>query len=255
MTVRLYVVNTLRTVSLFLILLAVAFFTVKWSTIAYLAGAEVKVKPFVIEINAIEYHPDGSVTPSDHAVTARRSNGVIAWTHMAGPVKWGQVARSLRWPDGAHVDFMDSIRAKTTWRPSTDPRMVAARKRTLREKRDCSAGEKVVLGHEQVLGFSTVVVQHSPGPFRITTWLAEDLACQAVQYRAEIKEGESYRLKVMATPVSIREAEPDPRLFDLGSGYEELPPSQVEARLASKAGVSMGGHHLAEMDRQYLKQR
>jgi len=73
----------------------------------------------------------------------------------------------------------------------------------------------------------------------MTYWRVPDLACQTLTYRVDQEKGDgSWQMLTEERVVSLKLQEPDARLFDDGSGYIEVKPSEVERRLLEKAGVS-----------------
>jgi hypothetical protein len=76
--------------------------------------------------------------------------------------------------------------------------------------------------------------------YRLTRWLAPKLACEDLYYRSEAlgTDGAS-SVSSEARVSDLRLGEPDPSVFDLGTEYTEMKPSQAQNLLLQRIGPSL----------------
>jgi hypothetical protein len=218
------------------------FYAAKHIRIIQLASAQVTAAPFTLQLVMRKPGDNGSMTVYRYKVSARRSDGSTAQVETVGPLSGGQTARRVTFLDGRSLSLVDALRLRSTW-PMRRPEEVAALRARLSEPpANCmppiESGNTTLLGTENLNGENVAVIQSSEGGYRLTRWVAPRLGCEPLQYRSEkLSQDGAATLTVEAKAVSLVLAEPDPRLFDVGSDYEETLPSIVQSRSVTQAGL------------------
>ncbi len=227
--------------------LAACYYIGRVLTIKRIAMAQVETAAFTLETEtySFEKNPEGEVVGRE--TLARRSDGASAFVDNVGPIEWGYVGRRVTYPDGRSISVVDALTSKTTW-PIMSARSLASFKmHFLHPPRNCVGVGETLAGFGKSSGEDVAIVRAGlrgvagtgASEARITSWRARDLACQTLQYRVERPQGDgSWKLLTEQRVVSLKPGEPDPRLFDDGSGYTEARPSEVQRRLLRKVGVS-----------------
>jgi hypothetical protein len=110
----------------------------------------------------------------------------------------------------------------------------------------------VLLRHDQVSGVEVAVVESIvPGKYRITRWVAPNLACEDLYYRSEALQPDgSYRVTAEAKTTHLELSEPASSWFDAGSQYDETKPSIAHEKLARFLNIQLSDKEKADLDRQ-----
>jgi hypothetical protein len=225
------------------------FYIARWLTVERLASGEVNVTPFILETEVYSFEKDPAGGLVERKTTSRRSDGATAVVQNLGPIEWGETARRVTYADSRSVTFVDSFRTKTTWPVATGRELASFKEQFLHPSRNCVRVGEALVGFGKASGKDVAIVRASlrgergpasPGEERrITYWRVPDLACQTLTYRVDQEKGDgSWQMLTEERVVILKLQEPDARLFDHGSGYTEVKPSEVEKRLLDKAGVS-----------------
>lgn len=240
-----------------LAVVASAFLLASTLTIHQYAQTEVNESPFVLEVEGLQYDSSccGAEAKPGQVImrkrVARRSDGAYMLSNNAyGPLglEKGLMPRRLEFPDGRVVLLADWITSKTTM-PKRSDEELARRKSNLRQPAsNCLQPGDTLLGTELVLGYPTVKIRQRSLPLRqgaevtanpwvTTCWRAPTLACEELQSQVEVKQADgALKLTGATRPVSLKIGEPDPRLFDEGTNYTEVSPSD----LIRKGGEILG---------------
>lgn len=145
------------------------------------------------------------------------------------------VERVLFFPaTGARVMVDDTVGLKSTFyyskRESVFPRLQLMKNDPTRRCLTGLAGEQTHTGlaeDDSILG-NPVVKMVTEGPNRHTRWLSPQLGCIEVMARHDWSAGTGAQVAstALSTPDYIKLGEPDDRLFEVPSSYEEVKPSE-----------------------------
>lgn len=228
------------------------------------AQAEIRVAPFVLDVRSytFEENPDGVLLSVRRE--ARRSDGTKALSTTAlGRVglQAGETARKITYLDGGTVTLVDSIAVKTTWPRRTTLETAQMKAALLNPPTNCVYAGETLLGYGTVLGQHVAIVKQRPvsalDDEETISWRAPTLGCQEVQYRVEAKEqDDSLKLLARGEPVALKLGDPDPSLFDEGTNYAEVKPSERLRRQVSRLGIAWDSDMEAwgeEMDKIYSR--
>lgn len=154
--------------------------------------------------------------------------------------QFGDRSLALR-PQQQLVYVLDKLRIKTTTPLGTTVQPLAPMDPTCAAGRATGRGPYKFLRTEVFMGYQTYVYSYTiatPGGGEETTtrWFAPALNCRDIQARLDVKD-ESGTVKTMLNfATSIIEGEPDPALFAVPDGYQEVSPSEMEAQRAQSLG-------------------
>lgn len=203
------------------------------------AQRPVRVTPFTLEQITVSYvkNPAGEVL--ERRITARRSDSSQAYYGTLAGV--GTPVRKIELASGGTSTLVESLRIKiSTFFRS---REIAARKQRLENPpedcRDTSVyPAEELIGTEQVAGQKALVIRRSWPNRRITEWRAPKFQCFAIQERIEELVGGAAKLLAETKLLWVKTGEPDPRLFEAGSGYTEMAPSEFRRAFYRAMGVT-----------------
>jgi len=172
---------------------------------------------------------------------AQRSDGatVTVATLYFPPHVRPRTIRVIKLPDGTWVRLVDAMSAKSTCRPKR--REVAPARETSsygRRPPDCLGHLDKLLAQTVLFGQKVDIVKTWDHGSAGQEWLAPALGCKELQWQnASLRPDGSRRIDMEGKLVSFNLGEPDARLFDPGTGYTELKPSELLRREMKAAGV------------------
>jgi hypothetical protein len=224
------------------VLALVCFYGAAKLTIHHIAHAQVRVVPFVLRTDSYNYDngPKGELFLKE--VVARRSDGASAVISTVGDPSSGSTLKTLNFLDGTMVEVYDPIQAKSSWHMAAI-RLAGLKERLLNPASDCMPKEKLegtrkVLGRDVILGHAVIRIEADSSDGRLVDWKAPDLACETVEFTFEERQPDgSLKLKAHERAVSLDIGEPPPDVFDSGANYEEMKPSEAQARYFRKLGI------------------
>jgi hypothetical protein len=173
---------------------------------------------------------------------SRRSDGA---RHLEGtyePQPGGRAAtfRRIDLPDGTEAMLIDDIKTKTTGMMKEEAERRKAQLAKEIPANCLSVGDELT-GEETLFGFKAfrIRTQASKEALRRNiVWKLPDFHCIIVQVVAEKRESQSspwIRTNEVRL-VSFRAVEPDSRVFDIPSDYEEMKPSDAKRKLSRSQG-------------------
>jgi len=227
--------------------------------------AQITARPFLIERSISVPDESGALKLWRVDVIARRSDGATAKITSLGPISLRKFTRKLTFPDGRTLTLFDHIKVRTTWPTMSDEELTAYQSHITYPPADCGANSRNthLLRSEMIGGQSTFVLQTLvPGKYRVTRWVAPALDCEELQSEAEmVAEDGSYKVSAETKLSRVLVGEPDSRLFDVGSGFEELSPSSAGRRWRADLTAPITPEELKRLeaeekyaDRRYRKQ-
>jgi hypothetical protein len=162
-------------------------------------------------------------------VVARRADGATAHIEIHESPSLPAL-RKLRMNDGSEVWLIDAFSVKTVW-PSSRGTPRSSQPAPLR---NCGlpAGNTRLLHHELVSGQDTVAaISPLEQGSQMEFWLAPALECEALRFNSW--KGD----KILSSGRLLRltRCEPESALFAMGTGYTEIPASELKAIQISKA--------------------
>lgn len=227
--------------------------------VRHLANAQVRIAPFVLQIETYNFDRDPQGELFHKKTVARRSDGTTVVSSSVGPLLADKNVRKITFTDGRWMTVFDLIQAKTTWQMR--PANLASLKEHLQDPpKNCIIaveGSPHLLREDVVLGQKVVVVQSENLNGRMTEWKAPDLSCERLQFRFESKQPDgSLKPKAESRAVSLVLGEPPDSLFEVGSNYRELKPSDAQHEFVEKWGVtedSDSKEFVKPRDKEYLQ--
>jgi hypothetical protein len=213
----------------------------------------VPLAPYYLERNA--HDPNGGMNHRE--ILARRSDGALLRISGAGPAQLALSTRDLEFPDGRHVTVFDSIKAKVTWPMPGAGEMHYLRARRTEGPGDCAAGMSgKLLRHDQVEGQDVDVVEMNAGTYRLTNSMAPKLGCESLYVKSEspARSGGSFQIAMETKTTKLIVGEPDPGLFEVAPGLEEMKPSEAQTKLWESADLGLSPEDKASMLRQMQRQ-
>ncbi len=208
--------------------------------VEHLANAQVRVAPFVLQVESYNFDRDPEGEVFHKKVVARRSDGTTVVVSSIGPLSSGKFVKKITFPEGRWMTVFDLIQAKTTWQMG--PTGLAAFKEHMQNPpKNCLLdveGNPHLLREDVILGHKVVVVQSDTGNGRMTEWKAPDLSCERLQFRFESRTPDGLlKLKSEGRAVSLVLGEPPDSMFETGLNYRELKPSDAQHEFFEKWGV------------------
>lgn len=233
----------LRTWALSVPLAVGCFYMSRALLIQHVAGAEIRVTPYVLqtETRSFDNDPDGELF--SRRTLARRSDGAsaIVFTDL-GKIGFaaGETSRRVTLPDGSVIMLHDSISARSTSPPMSTQRLAWYKTRHLQPPQNCVFPGETLQGYEALLGQSTALVEHtSTDGYHVVYWRAPELGCENLRYRGDEKAPDgSRKLVTEMKAVTLRLEEPDPVLFDVREDYDQLKPSECLRRQTARLGIA-----------------
>jgi len=230
-------------------------------TIYRIAHAQVRVVPFVLRTESYNYDkgPKGELFLKE--IVARRSDGATAVISTVGDPSSSNTVKTLTFLDGTSMVVYDPIQAKSSWH-MTVTRLAGLKEHLLNPTSDCMPKEKLegrrkVIGRDVILGHTVMRIEADMSAERMVDWKAPDLACQALEFTFEERQPDgSLKLKTHEKAVSLDIGEPPSNIFDSGASYEEMKPSEAQARYFRKVGApedAASKRSAEQSDRTYLQ--
>src|SRR5271166_1401306 len=199
-------------------------------------------QPFYLKRTIFTDNHSGKLSPFRTEVVARRSDGATARISSFGPLTAPGYFRKVDFLDGRSVTLIDLIKAKSTW-PDMDPNERSALSQKITHApADCGVHTPYALVRFDSLDGQDVVIMEGviAKQYRLTRWLAPKLGCEDLYYKSEALGTDGVSSVSSEARVSdLRLGEPDPSLFDLGSDYTEMRPSQAQNLMLQKIGPSL----------------
>lgn len=219
-------------------LAAALFYLGRTETFSVRAQAAITVTPFTAQLITVSYKDNSKGLVTEQRTMVRRSDGSEAIMGTSPLQPSAPAIRRIDLIDGHTGMFADWIMSKMTGRkPSKE---VAARKAYLSNPPvNCvnpAGGFESLLGTDTLLGLQVYKIQASKAgaPFNTTQWRAPGLACYALRTEMFKPDGSPY-VQQYATFVQV--GEPGSVLFDSGSTYSEMKPSEMRKTIFSRMGV------------------
>lgn len=204
---------------------------------------EETIQPFTLETDLTLFQNKPAGEPWGHQTVAVRSDGSVSDTQTVMGVigfKAGETSRTVQFMDGRRITLYPSILAKNTWPIAPALAIQLLERRKLNPLQDCIEGDAPV-GHTTLLGQPVAITTHNSDRLarKLTDWRAPGLGCESLMYRSYDKQpDDSFKLMVESKAVSLQLGEPDPSLFEVPPGYQEMKPSDVERIMAEKYHTS-----------------
>lgn len=190
-------------------------------------------EPFVLQRLIRVPDATGRLVFHKMELIARRSDGASAFVESVGPEGATAQVRRLTYPDRTSVSIFDTLKVKTTW---------TQQKNVLPPTQDCNPGKPFsFLRYDTIFGYRVAVIQGflKNTAYRITRWASPEFGCEDLYYTSELvdSEGAVVKLSLESKMTSLTKGEPDVRLFDPGTAFEEVKPSDAEARLLKSLNI------------------
>jgi hypothetical protein len=199
-------------------------------------------QPFYLKRTIFTDGHSGKLSAFRTEVVARRSDGATARISSFGPLTAPGYFRKVDFLDGRSVTLIDSIKAKSTWPGMSRSEISALSQKITLAPADCGVHTPYALLRFDSLDGQDVVVAEGviAKQYRLTRWLAPKLGCEDLYYKSEAlgTDGTS-GVSSEARVSDLRLGEPDPSLFDLGTEYTEMKPSQGQNLLLQRIGPSL----------------
>ena len=210
------------------------YYWTKQATVRVLASqAVIDVTPFTLEQITYSYEKDPNGRVTEQRTIARRRDGSEA---ILGKLPGDAIMRRVDFMDGRTGGFVDTLLAKMTG--FAREKELAARKLRLAAPppNQCAGPGEHAVESEEVDSMATWRFDRKlPGNRTISTWRSIALHCYDVKMR--LVGPDSKLLNSMKT-VALSIGDPSDALFDMGSTYKEMPPSQLKRLTFEKAGVT-----------------
>ena len=195
---------------------------------------------FTLKIEMTGYGHNAGGMPRRVETQAQRSDGATVTVEtMYRPHMPPRTLRRLKLPDGTEVKLVDALSTKSTCRPKR--REVAPARETSsigRRPPDCLGHADKPLDHTALFGQKVDIVKTWDRGSAGQEWLAPDFGCKELQWQtASLRPDGSRRIEMEGKLVSFNLGEPDARLFDLGTTYTEVKPSELLRREMKVAGL------------------
>jgi hypothetical protein len=237
----------------------VCFYGIQTLTIGSVARADAHrvLAPYTLRQDAYDFDDRTTGDLQGKIRRARRSDGATVDVQNDGPLAAGIYLRTVSLPDGTQVDLAQFCECKTTWFPTPQRRMLRNSWELHPPASNCVYRVELLVAGGQTLPGQTVdmVAWDSGGGKRQTTWRDPALDCVNLQIRIDSKQADgTFRPHTFVKLVSIQLGEPDARLFQDQAYYSEVPPSKMQAKIASALGMTLSPTRRqaeAELDRQY----
>jgi len=197
-------------------------------------------KPYVLHQTESSTSLRTNTTTSRTRMRARFSDGsvVTADTTPAEHPMHSDVRQVVSTSEGKRVEVDDQLKAKTTY--------------FIKDFRHAPVGETcslttqvpavspVVIGHDEIFGMATVVIEVHNGPFTTRTWEAPELDCVVLK-TSEDRFNDTGQLDGHFEMVTnqVQLGEPDRLLLSIDPSYRELSPLQMTEAKLSIRGLSM----------------
>jgi hypothetical protein len=219
----------------------------------------VEVNPFYLERTLSVPNTSGQLELWRKEVISRAADGRVVRIRTVGPPAGQHAVREITSPDGTYVTLYDSVRLKSTFPPKMDHNMSGTSSRTTSAlaPRDCATESSAkpsegrtfqFKGYGVVEGREVAKIESTSGERRSTRWRAASLGCEDLYYKSEIIQPDgSMRTALEKTVSRLVVGDPDPKLFDPGSDYGEVPPSTAHARMLENMSVAFPPEELANM--------
>jgi hypothetical protein len=234
------------------------FYLAKHLTIGQIASAQVQALPFTLEVNIYDFHNNPAGELSRRRVLARRSDGTTAYIGSQGPLSWGVTLKKITFMDGRVLRLADLLSAKSTLYQLEEER-AKLKTKLIAPPVNCKAGKREFLGEETLWDQKVAVWTWADENHRVTEWMAPALGCEWLQYKTERKlPAGSFRPAMEGRTVSLVMGEPDANLFDGGSQYTEVKPSEIQKGILEKNGIQLDEQLKLQgdkMDEEYLQRR
>ena len=195
---------------------------------------------FTLKIEMAAYGPSASGMPRHVETQAQRSDGatvVVGTTY--NPRMPSYTFRAIRLPDGTKIELVDAVSAKSTCHPmhrQGDSQLKVSS--FSRQPPDCRGAADKLLGRTVLLGQAADLVKTWDRGSAGEEWLAPGLGCKELQWQtATLRPDGSRRIEAAGKLVSFALGEPDARLFDPGTSYAEVKPSELLRREMQMAGL------------------
>ncbi len=227
------------------------------------SGAKTASKPLAPRVPVESFYLERAMAGSNGApfhdaekeIIARRFDGSIARLASVGPVANGVFSREIDFIDGRHITVYDSIHAKVTWPVRSDMEMQYQRDHATTGPGECDIGQSTPLRREQMEGVDVDVIQTGAGANRVTLWSAPRLGCEYLRDKAEAPNRDgSFRVALDVKTTKLVLGEPDPQLFEVGSGLIEMRPSEALRKLWGTLDLPVGEGERAAILREIERQ-
>jgi hypothetical protein len=211
---------------------------------------------FTLKIEMTGYGRNTGGVPMRVETQAQRSDGATVMVDTTyNPHMPSYTFRAIRLPDGTKIKLVDAVSAKSTCRAMR--REAASPPQALsfaRKPPDCLGAADKLLGQTVMFGQTVDLVKTWDRGSAGEEWLAPALGCKEVQWQnADLHPDGSRRISLEGKLVSFTVGEPDARLFDLGTTYAEVKPSELLRREVKAAGDPWSPHLAEEGEREDYK--
>lgn len=213
------------------------------------AGKSVSWIPYQITYTHYASTPDyatepgrGDLVVGADIVQAVRSDGSRAESSTEYRLDRSIVSRfrMLELSGGIRVRVNDTLRLMTATKSSVADNAHA--RQALDPSTSCTAsydGSQMsitpVVSQEQLLGYECYKIVYDMKLARRSVWRAPALGCADLRDRFEKLEPQSGRIIAVGdrVAVDVRQGDPDPSLFELPTGYRNVPPSELASAYAA----------------------
>ena len=232
--------------------IAIACFTV------HPVSAQSRIQPFVAEQTLTDYRGGAHGTRT----LARRSDGALATVQSIVLGKTAFYAtdgpaysRELVMPNGESFRLVDVLRAKSTW-PRIPEEEAARTLRAITDPApDCGiAGSNIrVIGRDLVEGLEALVTQDAANNgIRTMQWVVPKLGCAVLKSTIQQAPPNGPPALIFETSLArLTLAEPDEKLFYVGTDYSEMRPSRVLELQQKALKIDAQDRGGAALDRKY----
>jgi hypothetical protein len=203
-----------------------------------LAQVAIHVQPWTVDQVTTSWmnNPVGEII--ERRTIARRSDGSEGM--LSNSPHFPGTARRVDLMDGHQGAFLDFLAAKMTGR--NPAAQIAARKQYLENPPfNCIQPNDLLEGNETLNNVETFKLTHTVGagtaqPMTITEWRSPKMSCFALKF-VIAKQSDGTRISESDTSL-VQFGEPSPIMFDTGSTYKEMSPTQLRQTLYSSMGVT-----------------
>jgi hypothetical protein len=210
---------------------------------------------FSLKIQVTDYERNAGGELREVETQAQRSDGATVIVDTMYFPRVPRTIRVIRLPDGIIIKLVDAASAKFTCRLK---RQAAAPVRetllSAPKPPDCLGPLDKLLSRTVLFGQQVDVVKTWDRGSAGERWLAPALGCLELQWQsANLQPDGSRRVWLDGKLVSFTLGEPDARLFDLGTSYAEVKPSELLRREMKAAGVPWSPQLAEEGEREDYK--